>query len=167
MTETKPNRQLINCVVPSCSTKTISGLFRFPTDPVLKKKWCDIFQIHSDVGPSRRVCHKHFSEDAFFHNKEERSLLKKYKLKKGVVPSLNLPNQRKTSSDSENLILKSKIRIAKRTSNLKCESCDIFFSRKAHLIFHNETVHENTQTGSLTQNIELLNSPSNIAKVYL
>ena len=77
------------CVVPFCPTVNPKGFSYFPSDPVRKKAWMDIFGL-TDVNPTARICHSHFSESNFSVPKPT-NLGKRRRLKFSAIPELNLP----------------------------------------------------------------------------
>uniref|UniRef100_A0A6B0V0L6 Putative dna transposase thap9 n=1 Tax=Ixodes ricinus TaxID=34613 RepID=A0A6B0V0L6_IXORI len=85
------------CSVPGCkSYATNKGIsfHRYPTDPILRRKWIDALKVGLFQSPSASVCSKHFKRDAF---REPAPYLlkgvwgKRGTLKPLAVPSENLP----------------------------------------------------------------------------
>ena len=89
--EASPPKIVANhkCVVPFCPTISPKGFSFFPSDPIRKKAWMEIFGL-VDVNPTARVCHSHFNESSFCVPKPT-SLGKRRRLKIIAVPELNLP----------------------------------------------------------------------------
>ncbi|KAK5649444.1 hypothetical protein RI129_000473 [Pyrocoelia pectoralis] len=78
-----------NCCVPQCSTTYIKNKFvslhKFPTySKVLFQKWVVVLKIGKRVTQHMKVCSLHFRDEDFI-------LKGKARLKKGAVPSVNLP----------------------------------------------------------------------------
>uniref|UniRef100_A0A147BDP8 Putative dna transposase thap9 n=1 Tax=Ixodes ricinus TaxID=34613 RepID=A0A147BDP8_IXORI len=85
------------CSVPGCkSYATDKGIsfHRYPTDPILRRKWIDALKVGLFQSPSASVCSRHFKRDAF---REPAPYLlkgvwgKRGTLKPLAVPSENLP----------------------------------------------------------------------------
>ena len=89
--EASPPKIVANhkCVVPFCPTISPKGFSFFPSDPIRKKAWMEIFGL-VHVNPTARVCHSHFNESSFCVPKPT-SLGKRRRLKIIAVPELNLP----------------------------------------------------------------------------
>jgi hypothetical protein len=86
-----PNR----CVAFGCTNtyKDVPGVFKFPSDPVLRKQWIDQVKRTRDKwrGPSAHsvLCSKHFTSDSFDDNLSgEFGINKRISLKPGAVPSI-------------------------------------------------------------------------------
>jgi hypothetical protein len=74
------------CILPTCLTEGTSGFSKFPTDPDLRKTWCNLLQVDiSKINSNHRVCHSHFVEAAFSCAKNRRQLVP------NALPSLCLP----------------------------------------------------------------------------
>ena len=71
------------CNVVSCPTDRERGFSDFPKNE-LRKIWAEKLNL-TDSGKKVRICHEHFSNNDFEHSREDG------RLKKNVVPSLNLP----------------------------------------------------------------------------
>jgi hypothetical protein len=50
------------CALRNCKTRALSGLFSFPKDPELKKKWLEKCVLTKSIKPSSTVCLKHFRQ---------------------------------------------------------------------------------------------------------
>ena len=73
-------------MVPNCTFKEPSGFCKFPSDPELLKKWCDILTLPLFEPKSQhKVCRRHFEDEDFFQG----AVIKK--LKPNRVPSRFLP----------------------------------------------------------------------------
>ena len=79
-------RKLKPCAI--CPNRVASGLFSFPSDEELRKKWKAVCNLES-IKQSDRVCLEHFDSADFMpmsdHNERQR-------LNPGVIPSKKLPS---------------------------------------------------------------------------
>ena len=89
------------CVAFGCSnTSSKPGIscFRFPKDPVLKKKWIEQVRDKWPEGPSKNsvVCSEHFTQDCFDASSQlfqSFGMKKTPKLKNNSIPTIfNRPN---------------------------------------------------------------------------
>ncbi|XP_068604926.1 THAP domain-containing protein 3 [Brachionichthys hirsutus] len=76
------------CSAPNCSNSTSTGkqLFRFPKDPVRKKKWVINSRRDFEPTPHSRLCQDHFEQSQF--EEVARSSAGGKKLKPNAIPTL-------------------------------------------------------------------------------
>lgn len=91
------------CVVSSCTSGVKIPAHRFPKNAVISELWVvalkteNLKSIPSNERTKYRVCHKHFSDDAYIYT------LKTRKLKKDALPTLNLPIENENIQHTENM----------------------------------------------------------------
>nr|CAD7196823.1 unnamed protein product [Timema douglasi] len=114
------------CVVNGCKEITRNNenfsFHKFPKNKKLRKVWIDKINTRIPVTESSRICGKHFERSSYFLS-SFRGSPKKRKLKNGVIPSLNLPNDTSVPSDDES-IAKYPIKEMDPTISVKLEPCD-------------------------------------------
>jgi len=122
------------CCVLGCPSGGDAPSHQIPKNPVLFQKWKNMIysekiQHMTDEQISKcTVCYRHFASDDYLITYRVR------KLKRGIAPSLNLPNK-PTSSSSEPGIIETK-------SNMKSEPLDtnLQFVKKEHVETTEETI---------------------------
>ena len=75
------------CIVPACKLAYSKGMFTFPKDESLKRKWLEATKLESH-GPWDVVCFNHFREKYDYCKKSNGF----FKLTDGAIPSLCLPS---------------------------------------------------------------------------
>ena len=74
------------CIVPSCKLAYSKGMFTFPKDESLKRKWLEATKLDGH-GPWDVVCFNHFRERFDYCTKASGY----FKLAYDAIPSLHLP----------------------------------------------------------------------------
>lgn len=79
------------CCVPGCRTnskKPYTSVFMFPKNPEIRDIWLrNIGRPLMDIKESSSVCIRHFEKDLFIDRNDD-SVRKRIKLKKGAVPTI-------------------------------------------------------------------------------
>ena len=55
------HQSFYQCSFPYCGYKGTSGLFKFPSDPLIRSKWINVCCIEN-ISQSTKICFKHFKE---------------------------------------------------------------------------------------------------------
>ena len=74
------------CIVPLCNLAYSKGMFQFPKDEFLKRKWLEATKLDGH-GPWDVVCFNHFREK-FDYCKKANGY---FKLADDAIPSIRLP----------------------------------------------------------------------------
>lgn len=81
---------MVVCSVPGCAAKGTKMFHSFPKDPAIRAKWIKntktTYLTSKDLDSYGKVCKYHFRETDF-----ELNARGQVGLKKGTIPSLNLP----------------------------------------------------------------------------
>ena len=83
------------CVISSCESYSNKGMFQFPKNLDLKRKWLDALNMDSHQ-PKDTVCKKHFNDNFYILPNGN------YKLNREAVPSLCLPSSSHQSLSEQN-----------------------------------------------------------------
>lgn len=113
------------CCILGCPSGGDAPSHQIPKNPVLFQKWKDIIysekiQHMTDEQISKcTVCYRHFSSEDYLITYRVR------KLKRGIAPSLNLPNRPAASSSGEPSTVETKLDVISKTSIAKDDNTDI------------------------------------------
>jgi len=94
------------CLVRGCSsTFDVMDMVRVPTLIGVRRRWSPLIGVHwHDFPVVARVCVKHFNKDEDFVQAERTKPFGSARLKPGVLPSLNLPDERTVDDDYEEVM---------------------------------------------------------------
>ncbi|KAF4527712.1 hypothetical protein B566_EDAN016101, partial [Ephemera danica] len=98
----KKSKSKMTCCVPGCRSKYQDGnisFHQFPSDQKVAEKWRIVLRVRRQITKHNKVCSLHFIADdffqkhAFFAIRGDQESRPKAKLKKGVMPTQNIPRR--------------------------------------------------------------------------